>query len=141
MNINKAYWHTRQIKEFDVDAYIDEIVEKYKRLSQEDPGFFGGIVRDRESLRKMWDDSMDMPPQGDDSLYPNKDGRHEPALMDVWHKSGDFWRAKYRKGDTLYCDQDGLPLWPWMIDAIRDTEFSEIPAPAERKFVELDLFA
>jgi hypothetical protein len=46
--------------------------------------------------------------------------------MEVWHKAGDFWRAKYRLGDKLLCDQNGAALSPtelgWIANAKAETE-------------------
>lgn len=130
-NINYAYWATREIHDFDVEEFINQVADKYEQLAQED-SHFSGIVRDRDSLRHLWHKVMAMPLHGDASLYPNANGRREPALMEVWHKAGDFWRAKYRDGDRLLCDQNGLPLYDWMVKAIiaSQTATEETPVPA-----------
>lgn len=86
---------------FNVDEFIESVCLKYEQLAQEDAAFFGGIVRDRNSLRQMWNKTMQMPVRGDASLYPNRDGRREPALMEVWSKAGDYWRRGFRLGDLL----------------------------------------
>ena len=78
-------------------------------------------VKTREELRELWDKVMRMPKQGDASLYPNNEDS-QPALMEVWHKAGDFWRAGFRAGDKLICDQHGLPLHKWMIKAIKEAK-------------------
>lgn len=116
-NINYAYWATREIHDFDVEEFISQVADKYEQVAQED-SHFSGIVRDRDSLRRLWHKVMAMPLRGDAALYPNANGRREPAMMEVWHKAGDFWRAKYRDGDRLLCDQNDLPLYDWMVKAI-----------------------
>ncbi|MBQ8064028.1 MAG: 3'-5' exoribonuclease [Prevotella sp.] len=68
-------------------------------------------------MRSLWDSVINMPVQGDGTLYPNNQ-EPQPALMEVWTKAGDFWRAGFRQGDELACDQNGLPLRQWMIRAI-----------------------
>lgn len=86
---------------FNVDEFIESVCLKYEQLAQEDAAFFGGIMRDRNSLHQMWNKTMQMPVRGDASLYPNRDGRREPALMEVWSKAGDYWRCGFRQGDLL----------------------------------------
>lgn len=86
---------------FNVDEFIESVCLKYEQLAQEDAAFFGGIVRDRNSLHQMWNKTMQMPVRGDASLYPNRNGRREPALMEVWLKAGDYWRCGFRQGDLL----------------------------------------
>ena len=130
-NINYAYWATREIHDFDVEGFISQVADKYEQVTQED-SHFSGIVRDRDSLRQLWHKVMAMPNHGDASLYTNSNGRREPAMMEVWHKAGDFWRAKYRDGDRLLCDQNSLPLYDWMVKAIiasqTATEETSVPA-------------
>lgn len=85
---------------FDLDGFLEEVFEKYEQIAQED-GHFARVTRDRESLRRMWEKVMAMPVRGDASLYPNRGGRQEPALMEVWLRAGDYWRCGLRRGDTL----------------------------------------
>ena len=119
------YWATKEIKTFDAEGYINEVFEKYASTENEES---------REALQRQWDATLSMPRGGDASLYPNAHGPR-PALLDVWHKAGDFWRAGYRLGDVLYCDQHGFPLYDWMFDKIRqakgeDVATEETPAQA-----------
>ncbi len=105
------YWATREVMTFDVDKFIADVCEKYKQMAQENPAL-AAWAKTEEELRKLWDAVLnDRRPGGDASLYPNQHGP-QPALMEVWHKAGDFWRAKYRLGDTLLCDQNGAALNP-----------------------------
>lgn len=92
---------------FDVDGFIEQVFDKYNQIAQDDPRNFGGIVRSREQLHRLWNLVLQMPIQGDKNLYPNNHGRQEPALMEVWLKAGDFWRCGLRKGDVL---PDCLPM-------------------------------
>ena len=110
---------------FDAEGYINEVFEKYAGTVNEES---------REELQRQWDATLSMPRGGDASLYPNAHGPR-PALLDVWHKAGDFWRAGYCRGDVLYCDQHGFPLYDWMFDKIRqakgeDVATEETPAQA-----------
>lgn len=119
------YWATKEIKTFDDEGYINEMFEKYAGTVNEES---------QEALQRQWDATLSMPRGGDASLYPNAHGPR-PALLDVWHKAGDFWRAGYRRGDVLYCDQHGFPLEDWMFDKIRqakgeDVTTDETPAQA-----------
>lgn len=126
----------RKVCIFDRDAFFAEVAEKYDRLVSEGESIFKACVRDISSMRSLWDKVLSMPIQGDASLFPNQDGRVEPALMEVWHKAGDFWRAKYRLGDTLYCDQHGLVVYPYEIEQVQ-------PQVQKTKAVsvQLDLFS
>ena len=119
------YWATKQIMTFDVDKFINEVFGKYAGTVNEET---------RDDLQRQWDATLSMPRGGDASLYPNVNGPR-PALLEVWHKAGDFWRAGYRLGDVLYCDQHGFPLEDWMFDKIRqakgeDVTNDETPAQA-----------
>lgn len=110
---------------FDVDKFINEVFGKYAGTVNEET---------RDDLQKQWDVTLSMPRGGDASIYPNAHGPR-PALLDVWNKAGDFWRAGYRRGDVLYCDQHGFPLEDWMFDKIRqakgeDVATNETPAQA-----------
>ena len=111
------YWATREVMTFDVDKFIADVCEKYKQMAQENPAL-AAWAKTEEELRKLWDAVLnDRRPGGDASLYPNQHGP-QPALMEVWHKAGDFWRAKYRLGDTLLCDQNGAALNPMELGLI-----------------------
>ena len=96
-----AYWASIEVREFNVDEFIESVYQE-----------FAGTVHEesREALRKVWTATLSMPIQGDASIYPNNNGKHRAAAMKVWHKAGDFWRAKYRLGDKLLCDQHGIAL-------------------------------
>lgn len=85
---------------FDVDGFIEQVFQKYEQMAQDDPQNFGRVVHDREQLRRLWNLVLQMPERGDKSLYPNDNGQ-QPALMEVWHKAGDFWRRGLRLGDTM----------------------------------------
>lgn len=111
------YWATREVMTFDVDKFIADVCEKYKQMAQENPAL-AAWAKTEEELRKLWDAVLnDRRPGGDASLYPNAHGP-QPALMEVWHKAGDFWRAKYRLGDKLLCDQNGAALNPMELGLI-----------------------
>lgn len=85
----------------DVDAYIEQVWQKYQAMAQENPQL-AAWAASREQLRKMWDDVLgDMNPRGNAKLYPNRDGRQQPALMEVWLKAGDYWRRGLRLGDVI----------------------------------------
>lgn len=105
------YWATREVMTFDVDKFIADVYKKYEQMAQENAAL-AAWAKTEEELRKLWDAVLNVRrPGGDASLYPNQHGP-QPALMEVWHKAGDFWRAKYRLGDTLLCDQNGAALSP-----------------------------
>ena len=111
------YWATREVMTFDVDKFIADVCEKYKQMAQENPAL-AAWAKTEEELRKLWDAVLNVRrPGGDASLYPNQHGP-QPALMEIWHKAGDFWRAKYRLGDTLLCDQNGAALNPMELGLI-----------------------
>ena len=125
------YWATREVMTFDVDKFIADVCKKYEQMAQENPAL-AAWAKTEEELRKLWDAVLNVRrPGGDASLYPNQHGP-QPALMEVWHKAGDFWRAKYRLGDTLLCDQNGAALSPtelgWIAKAkaSSDTENDDI---------------
>lgn len=85
----------------DVDGYIEQVYQKYQTMAQENPQLAVWAVS-REQLRKMWDDVLgDINPRGNAKLYPNQNGQQQPALMEVWHKAGDYWRSGLRLGDVL----------------------------------------
>ena len=103
------YWATREVMTFDIDKFIADVCKKYEQMAQENPAL-AAWAKTEEELRKLWDAVLNVRrPGGDASLYPNQHGP-QPALMEVWHKAGDFWRAKYRLGDKLLCDQNGAAL-------------------------------
>ena len=86
---------------FDVDGFIEDVYQKYQQMAAEDPTL-AAWAKPREELRRQWVKTLSVTrPSGDATIYPNRDGRQEPALMEVWHKAGDFWRAGLRIGDTL----------------------------------------
>lgn len=119
-NINYDYWQTKEICTFDVREFIDKVSSKYQQMAEAGE-ISASWVKTSEELRELWDKVMRMPIQGDASLYPNNEGT-QPALMEVWHKAGDFWRAGFRADDELICDQHGLPLRKWMIKAIKEAK-------------------
>lgn len=95
------YWATKEIMTFDAEGYINEVFEKYAGTVNEES---------REALQRQWDATLSMPRGGDASLYPNAHGPR-PALLDVWHKAGDFWRANgFSKPARLLCDQNGIVI-------------------------------
>lgn len=117
------YWATREVMTFDVDKFIADVCKKYEQMAQENPAL-AAWAKTEEELRKLWDAVLNVRrPGGDASLYPNQHGP-QPALMEVWHKAGDFWRAKYRLGDTLLCDQNGAALSPTMLGWIAKAKAS-----------------
>lgn len=122
-NINYDYWRKKEIHLFDVDKFIENIYEKYRQMAKEDE-IATKWVKSIEDLRTLWDNVMGMPKQGNASLYPNEI-EPQPALMEVWLKAGDFWRAGYKSNDDLLCDQNGLPLRNWMIKAIKEAHGEE----------------
>lgn len=111
------YWATREVMTFDVDKFIADVHKKYEQMAQENPAL-AAWAKTEEELQQLWDSVLnDHRPGGDASLYPNQHGP-QPALMEVWHKAGDFWRAKYRLGDKLLCDQNGAALNPMELGLI-----------------------
>ena len=95
------YQATREIRTFDVDAFISDVYNKFVGTPNEES---------REDLQTIWNKVLAMPRGGDASLYPNAHGPH-PALLEVWHKAGDFWRANgFRKPARLLCDQNGIVI-------------------------------
>ena len=86
---------------FDVDGFIEDIYQKYQQMAADDPRL-AAWAKTREELRGQWVKTLSVTrPSGDATIYPNRDGRQEPALMEVWHKAGDYWRCGLRIGDTL----------------------------------------
>jgi hypothetical protein len=99
-----------QAHPLDVDGFIESVYQEFAGTEFEES---------RETLKKLWVDVLsDTNPRGDASLYPNDNGARRAAAMKVWHKAGDFWRAKYRLGDTLLCDQNGAALNPMELGLI-----------------------
>lgn len=85
-----------QAHHFDVDAFIESVFQKWQDCETI------GFRETREALRRQWDKTMgERNPRGNASLYPNKNGEKHPALMEVWHKAGDYWRRGLRLGDVL----------------------------------------
>ena len=85
----------------DVDGFIEDVYQKYLMMAEDDPSL-KGWVRSREELHRLWIMVLSCKnPAGDASLYPNRDGRQDPACMEVWHLAGDYWRRGLRYGDVL----------------------------------------
>ena len=86
---------------FDVDWFIEDIYQKYQQMVADDPRL-AAWAKTREELRRQWVKTLSVTrPSGDATIYPNRDGRQEPALMEVWQKAGDYWARGLRIGDTL----------------------------------------
>ncbi len=95
------YFATREIRTFDVDAFINDVYNRFCGTPNEES---------REDLQALWNKVLTMPRGGDASLYPNAHGPR-PALLEVWHKAGDFWRANgFSKPARLLCDQNGIVI-------------------------------
>ena len=95
------YFATRKIRTFDVDAFINDVYNRFCGTPNEES---------REDLQALWNKVLAMPRGGDASLYPNAHGPR-PALLEVWHKAGDFWRANgFSKPARLLCDQYGIVI-------------------------------
>ena len=100
--LGNAYWASIEVKEFNVDEFIENVYQEFAGTEHEES---------REELMNLWNKVLSVTsPRGDASLYPNNNSKHRAAAMKVWHKAGDFWRAKYRQGDQLLCDQHGIAL-------------------------------
>jgi len=81
---------------FDVDAFIESVFQKWQTCETV------GFRETREALRRQWDATLgERNTRGNAALYPNKNGEKHPALMEVWHKAGDYWRRGLRLGDVL----------------------------------------
>ena len=94
-------FETREIYAFDAENFIDDVYNKFCGTSNEES---------REDLRRLFYRVLDMPMGGDASLYPNAHGPR-PALLEVWLKAGDFWRANGKSMPArLLCDQYGIPI-------------------------------
>ena len=95
------YFAKREISTFDVDAVINDVYNRFCGTPNEES---------REDLQQLFDKVLTMPRGGDASLYPNAHGPR-PALLEVWHKAGDFWRANgFSKPARLLCDQNGIVI-------------------------------
>ena len=91
----------RKIYAFDVENFIDDVYNKFCGTPNEES---------REDLRRLFFRVLEMPRGGDASLYPNAHGPR-PALLEVWLKAGDFWRANGKSMPArLLCDQYGIPI-------------------------------
>ena len=78
---------------FDIDGFMESVWQEFAGTEYE---------RSREDLHRLWNDVLGCKnPCGDKSLYPNRNGRREPALMKVWLKAGEYWRKGLRLGDVL----------------------------------------
>ncbi len=133
-SVNPDYWRSLQVQVFDPAAFIAAVHDKYADTN-------GGASI--EVLQRQWDATMAMPPGGDPSVCPYHPGIPRFALMEVWHKATEFWRAGYRSGDKLFSDQYGHAMWEWMLKETHPQthpvmEGSEPAAPAEA--VQLELF-
>ena len=92
---------------FDVDVFIERVYQKYQQIAAEDPQC-AAWARTREELKKQWVMTLGCTRvSGDATIYPNRNGRHEPALMEVWTMAGDYWRRGFHLNDTL---PDRVPL-------------------------------
>lgn len=97
----RQFLASREVLTFDVDNFISEVYGKFAGTANEES---------IEALRDLWDKVLSMPRGGDKSIYPNANGHH-PALLEVWHKAGDFWRANgFSKPARLLCDQNGIVI-------------------------------
>lgn len=104
---------------FDVDGFIEDIYQKYQQVAADDPRL-AAWAKTREELRQQWVKTLSVTRKsGDATIYPNRDGRQEPALMEVWQKAGDYWARGLRIGDTLPkivppCKITRLPEGGWI---------------------------
>ena len=135
-SVNPDYWRSLQVQVFDPAAFITAVHDKYADTN-------GCATMD--ALRRQWDATMAMPQEGDAKVCPYQPGVPRFALMEVWQKASDFWRAGYRPGDKLFSDQYGHALWPWMLDAIQGAPSDVAQAPGatvqrEPAAVQLKLF-
>lgn len=95
------FFATREIRTFDVETFISDVYNRFCGTPNEES---------REDLQQIWNKVLAMPRGGDASLYPNAHGHH-PALLEVWLKAGDFWRANgYCMPARLLCDQYGIAI-------------------------------
>lgn len=100
--IGSNEWYAqKEVIVFDMDAFISDVYNKFVGTPNEES---------REDLQQLFDKVLNMPRGGDASLYPNANGPR-PALLEVWHKAGDFWRANgFSKPARLLCDQNGIVI-------------------------------
>lgn len=100
--IGSNEWYAqKEVIVFDMDAFISDVYNKFVGTPNEES---------REDLQQLFNKVLNMPRGGDASLYPNANGPR-PALLEVWHKAGDFWRANgFRKPARLLCDQHGIVI-------------------------------
>lgn len=103
----KVYYISRMTSDwaeahpFDLGAFIEQVYEKYQKIAAEDTRL-AAWAKTREELRRQWVTTMSVTRvSGDATIYPNRDGRQEPALMEVWQKAGEYWARGLRLGDTL----------------------------------------
>lgn len=116
------YQATREIRTFDVDAFINDIYNRFCGTPNEES---------HEDLQALWNKVLAMPRGGDASLYPNANGPR-PALLEVWHKAGDFWRANgFRKPARLLCDQNGIVIDEETAQRIAAAKATETPTAAQ----------
>lgn len=81
---------------FDVDGFLEDVYQRWQQCD------IAAYRETREAIRKVWTSVLSVNrPSGNASLYPNKGADKHPALMEVWHKAGDFWRSGLRIGDVL----------------------------------------
>ena len=81
---------------FDVDGFLEDVYQRWQQCD------IAAYRETREAIRKVWTSVLSVTrPSGNASLYPNKGADKHPALMEVWHKAGDFWRSGLRIGDVL----------------------------------------
>lgn len=102
MTIGSNEWYAqKEVIVFDVDAFISDVYNKFAGTPNEES---------REDLQQLFNKVLAMPRGGDASLYPNANGPR-PALLEVFHKAGDFWRANgFSKPARLLCDQNGIVI-------------------------------
>ena len=100
--IGSNEWYAqKEVIVFDVDKFINDLYNRFCGTPNEES---------REDLQALWNKVLTMPRGGDASLYPNANGPR-PALLEVWHKAGDFWRANgFSKPARLLCDQYGIVI-------------------------------
>lgn len=81
---------------FDVDGFLEDVYQRWQQCD------IAAYRETREAIRKVWTSVLSVTrPSGNASLYPNNGADKHPALMEVWHKAGDFWRSGLRIGDVL----------------------------------------
>lgn len=76
-----------------VDQFIEDVYQEFAGTEFEES---------REALHKVWTAMLSVRnPQGDASIYPNRNGARRAAAMKVWLLAGDYWRRGFRMGDVL----------------------------------------